>query len=169
MMQSGCEETIEHLFDYSIEIEYKAAHIYEAFSKLFSHVPGLTVFWLGLFEDEIRHATILQEIRKILAPEKLLSRIDKKIWDDVVGIQRKLSKDLISAINTLDDAYELAHDLEFSEVNGVFQFLAGECVPPDKRKQFVRSEIQKHLKKLLDFSRNFGGKDWRKGIDIQRI
>jgi hypothetical protein len=169
MMQSGSEETIEHLFEYSIEIEYKAAHIYETLSKLFSHVPGLTVFWQGLVEDEIRHATILQEIRKMLTPEKLLSRSDKKIWDDVAGIQRNLSKDLIAAINTLHDAYELAHDLEFSEVNAVFKFLAAEFVPFDERKQFVFSDIDQHQKKLLDFSRNFGGRDWRKGIDIQRI
>jgi hypothetical protein len=169
MMQSGPEETIEHLFEYMIEIEYKAAHFYETLSKLFSHVPGLTVFWQGLVEDEIRHATVLQEIGKLLTPEKHLSRSDKKIWDDVARIQRKLSKDLIGAINTLDDAYELAHDLEFSEVNAVFIFLAAECVPSDERKRFVRHEIEQHQKKLLDFSHKFGGRDWRKGIDIQRI
>lgn len=169
MIQSGPEETVEQLFKHSIEIEYKAAHIYETLSKLFSHVPGLTGFWQGLMEDERRHVTILQEIQKLLTPEQLLAHSDQKMWEAVAGIQRKLSEDLVGAINTLDDAYELAHELEFSEVNAVFQFLAAECVPSDERKQFVRSEIEQHQKKLLDFGPNFGDRDWRKGIDIQPI
>jgi rubrerythrin len=169
MLQSGVGETIEHLLAYSIEIEYNVAHIYAALSKLFPHVEGLADFWRGLAEDEIRHAAILQEIRKLLTPEQLLSSSDQKMRDDVARIHSRLRKDLTGEINTLDDAYELAHDLEFSEVNAVFQFLAGEYIPSGERKQLVRSEIEQHLNKLLNFPRTFGERDWRKEIHIQRI
>jgi rubrerythrin len=169
MIQASCEETIELLFENAIEIEKKAAHIYERLSKLFSHVPGLYDFWGALVEDEKRHATTLQDVQKLLTPEQLLAHPDKKIWDDMASIQRLLSKDLIGAINTLDDAYELAHELEFSEVNAIFQFLAAEFVPSAERKKQVISEITQHQQKLLDFSRNFGDRNWRKGINIQRI
>jgi hypothetical protein len=78
-----------------------------------------------------------------------------------------LNKDLIGPIETLDDAYELAHGLEFSEVNTIFAFLAGEYVPSEHRKEFVRVEITRHLEKLTHFGENFGEKDWRIGIKVR--
>ncbi len=155
------------LFELAIEIEYKAAHIYERLSKLFSHVQGLSDFWDELVKDEKRHATTLQDVKKLLTPQQLLTHSDKKMWDNIASIQRLLSKDLVGAIKTLDDAYELAHELEFSEVNAIFKFLAAGFIPSDERKKHVVSEIKQHQQKLLDFSRNFGDRNWRKGINIQ--
>ena len=169
MMELGSKETIGELFDRAIEIEHEAASIYTEFSRLFSHVPGLSAFWKGLVDDEMLHARTLEDVRKSLTPEQLLSPPDKEMWENVARIQRMLSKDLVGSIGSLDDAYELAHDLEFSEVNAIFKFLAAEFVPSQERNKFVISEIVQHQKKLSDFSRNFGDRDWRKGITIQRV
>ena len=168
MIQPNCEETIESLFEHAIEIEYKAAHLYEKLSKLFSHVEGLSDFWDELVNDEKQHATTLQEVKKQLTPEQLLTHSDKEIWANIASLQRLLSKDLVGAIKTLDDAYELAHELEFSEVNAIFKFLTVGFIPSDARKKHVNSHIQEHQQKLLDFSRNFGDRNWRKGIKIFR-
>ena len=132
-------------------------------------MQDLSDFWDELVKDEKRHATTLQDVKKLLTLEQLLTSSDKKMWDDVASIQRLLNKDLVGAIKTLDDAYELAHELEFSEVNAVFKFLAAELIPSEERKKFVVTEIKQHQQKLLDFSRNFGDRNWRKGINIQRI
>ncbi len=35
MIQANYEETVELLFEHAIDIEYKAAHLYERLSKLF--------------------------------------------------------------------------------------------------------------------------------------
>ncbi len=169
MMDSGSGQTMDTVFAGAIEIEYKVADIYGQFSRLFSHVQELSAFWQGLADDEVRHATALRATRESLAPDHLLMPCDKDLWDNVMRIQRMLNKDVVGAINTVDDAYELAHDLEFSEVNVIFKFLAAEFVPSDERKQFVSSEITRHQRKLLDFGLNFGGKAWRKGIGVQRI
>jgi hypothetical protein len=69
----------------------------------------------------------------------------------------------------LNDAYELAHELENSEVNSIFKFLTSELIPSDKQEEFIFSTIKQHQQKLLDFDRNFGDSEWRKGIKIQRI
>ena len=167
MIQASYEETIELLFEHAIENEYSAAQIYKSLSKLFSHVPGLYDFWDGLVKDEIRHATILKDIQMLLTPEQLLTPADKKMWADVTKIQRKLSKDLVASVKTLDDAYELAHELEFSEVNTIFQFLAAEFLPPGERQKQVISEITIHQQKLFDLNRHFGDKNWRRGITIK--
>ena len=169
MIHSKPEKTIERLFEHQIEIEYKAADIYKRFSKLFSHVSELPAFWQGLHDDEIQHAITLQNVRKSLTPEQLLSYSTKEMWHDIMIIQQMFSKDLVGSINTLDDAYELAHELEFSEMNTIFKFLASDLIPYDKQEELINSAIIQHKQKLLDFSRNFGNRKWRKGIKIQRI
>jgi len=168
MIQASYEETIELLFEHAIENEYSAAQIYKRLSKLFSHVPGLSDFWDELFQDEIRHTNILKDLQKLLTPEQLLTPADKKMWDNVTKIRRMLSKDLVEPIKTLDDAYELAHELECSEVNTVFQFLAAEFLPSGEQQKQVVSEITIHQQKLFDLNRHFGDRNWRRGIAIQR-
>ncbi len=169
MIHSRSEETIERLFELTIENEYKIADIYERFKKLFSHVPGLPSFWQELHDDEIQHATTLQNVRKSLTPEQLLSCSAKEMRDNVVRLHHMLSKDLVGSINTLDDAYELAHQIEFSEVNAIFKFLSSELIPFDKQEKIISSGIVQHQQKLLDLSRDFGDREWRKEIKIQRI
>ena len=167
MVESVREATIERLFESAIDIELAAADIYKRLSELFSHEPELHVFWRGLFDDEVRHATTLRNVLGTLTPEQLLLPPDTEMWNSVVRIQRMFGKDLVGPIDTLDAAYELAHDLEFSEVNAIFKFLAGEFVPSEERRRFVHSEIVQHLQKLSDFNDKFGNKDWRKGIKIR--
>lgn len=169
MIHSRSEKTIERLLELAIENEYKIADIYERFKKLFSHVPGIPAFWQELHDDEIRHATTLKNVRKSLTPEQLLSCSAEEMWDNAVKLHHKLSKDLVWSINTLNDAYALAHEIEFFEVNAVFKFLYSEFISSDKRKEFVYSAITQHQQKLVDFSRNFGNREWREEIKIQRI
>ncbi len=157
------------LFEHAIEVENKTAHIYESFSKLFSHVPGLSDFWDGLVKDEKLHAATLEEAYKRLPSEQRSARADKKMWDNIAKNQRLLSRDLLKKIKTLDDAYELAHELEFSEVNVIFEFIIAESDLPSDRKKFIISEIIQHQKKLLDFNGNFGNKSWRQKIAIQPV
>ena len=167
-MQTDFDPTIARLFAKAIEIEYMAARFYEALTDLFPHMPGIAVFWRGLTADEMEHALILEETRKRLTPEQIESPADPKMWKSLTQIHQKLSKNLIEEIETLDDAYELAHDLEFSEVNAIFQFLTTECIPHETRIEFVRLAIQRHQSKLLDFTQNYGDKAWRKDIRVQR-
>jgi rubrerythrin len=167
MTHSRSENTIERLFELQIGIEYKAADIYKRFSQLFSHTPGLSAFWDGLYGDEIQHAVMLQDVRKSLPPEQLLSYTSKEMWGSVMTIQQMLSKDLLGSVNTLNDAYELAHELEFSEVNAIFKFLTSNLVPSDKQEDVIDLVIKQHQQKLIDFSRNFGDREWRKAIKVQ--
>ncbi len=166
MNESNYKQTVDDLFKRAIEIERKASDIYKELANLFSHIPKVTAFWNDLFKDEIDHMQTLQNIYKSLKQEQLLSISDEKIWDDVIKIENILNKDLIGAIKNLDDAYELAHELEFSEVNAIFQFLAKKFVPFEERSKFVVSHIKDHQQKLLDFSHNFGDRAWRINISI---
>ena len=164
---TASEQTIELLLEYAIEVEYKAAHVYGTLSKLFPHVPGLDAFWQGMKEDELGHAKVLHDTRKLMTPEQLLQDPGRRIWKDMANVQLMLSEDLFANVNTLEDAYQLAYDLEFSEVNAIFQFLAVECIPSETLKGFIRSMIDDHLKKVSEFSRTYGDKSWRSGIHVR--
>jgi len=167
MRELNHEKTIDELFKRAIKIERKAGDIYKELSNLFSHIPEVSALWKGLAEDETLHMNTLQDIHKSLTQEQLSSPSDEQIWENVVKIQYLLDKDLLGQIKNLDDAYELAHELEFSEVNAIFKFLTIDLVPSEERKEFVMSEIKQHQQKLLDFDHNFGDRTWRRQINIQ--
>jgi hypothetical protein len=75
-----------------------------------------------------------------------------------------MNQDLLGSINSLKDAYELAHQLEYSEVNAIFEFLTVDAIPGNTERGFVRTHITMHQKRLTDFSENYSGKDWRQVI-----
>ncbi len=167
MINTKTENTIERLFELAIELEYQTADIYKKFAKLFSHVPGLPAFWQGLHDDEIQHVVTLQNIRKSLKPEQLLVCTPTEIWDSVIRNQRIIRKDPLDSITTLNDAYELAHELESFEVNTIFSFLALNIIPPGMPEDNNYLKILKHQQKLMDFCRFFGDRKWRKEIKVQ--
>ncbi len=168
MIELNSEQTIAQLFEHAIIIENKAAEIYNAFSRLFSHIPEVSAFWDGLKQDEILHADTLTEIFESLTLEQLQSPTEKQLWDNMTTVYGLANKDLISPVKNLDDAYETTHQLEFSEVNVIYKFLAIEFIPFEERSNFLLEGIDKHEKKLMDFSRDFGDRAWRKQILIQQ-
>ncbi len=161
------DKTIDRLIEAAIDLECRAAGIYQTLSEKFAQVPGISAFWQGLNKDEIEHAAILKDTRSLLTPEQLSAKPDNKIWEDIAGVRRMLEQHPVEAIKTLDDAYELAHELESSETNAIFRFLADECVPSGIRKELAHSVLEKHLKKLADFTQNFGDREWRRKIQKQ--
>jgi rubrerythrin len=169
MIQSGSEQTNERLFELAIEIEHRAANFYQAFLIMFSDVPGLDDFWQVLINDELGHERMLKETRKSLSAAQLQAPADEKIWRGLARIQRWFTDDLPESVRTLDDAYDLAYQFEYSEINAIFEFLESEWIPSEKRNEIVHSIIEKHLNTLLSFSDRFGEKDWRRSINKKII
>ncbi len=67
----------------------------------------------------------------------------------------------------MNDAYELAHELEFFETNSVRTFLSAELASSRERHIFLRKEVHRHQGKLMSFTRNFGDRAWRRQIVCQ--
>lgn len=160
--------TIEEAFKSAMEFECKAKEIYSHFVDLFSHLPEIAAFWEGLASEEETHEAMLQNICHSLTEEQTSSPADKNIMRKIVETQEVIRKIHIDSICNLDDAYELAHELEFSEVNSIFQLLATKYVTVEKRANFLESVIEKHQSKLLHFDEIYGDKEWRKSIIVQK-
>ena len=145
------EETIEQLFELSMAAEKTAGDFYAGLARKFSHLPEVSEFWKEMARDEERHIMGLEAIRDSLTSGQLFVPADQAVLGAVKNALKFSVKEMLASVRNLDDAYELAHDLENSEVNTVFEFLSTEFRPSRERKEFVRSQVKGHIIKLLSF------------------
>ncbi len=159
--------TIEETLETAVRIETRAADLYGVLARRFSHVPGMTGFWEDLRHDELGHANTLRSVRGSLSKEKLASTVEHSITASVNGIMEMMGKDLLGQIKTLDDAYEIANELEFSEINALFKYLTTDIVTTASRGEIIVHHIDEHQQKLIDFDKHYGNKEWRSQFKIQ--
>jgi hypothetical protein len=120
-------------------------------------------------DDEEKHAEILLETRDSIPFVVLVSEADRMMWNNVLRVKHILSKELTESILNLDDAYELAHEIESSEISAIFKFLSLEFFSSPVREAFIASEIRDHQGKLVAFSERFGAKEWRKTMKVENF
>lgn len=164
----GSEKVITKLFDIAIECEYGATKLYKKFALLFSHVPEVSSFWKDLQNDEIEHARKLQHSRSTLSSKQLMESPSEKIWNNSVMVHKKIKALSSTPVSNLNDAYEMAHELEYDEINSVFIFLSFENnnnLGDSKINPHI--EIIKHREKISQFSKRYGDKSWRTRVQAQ--
>jgi rubrerythrin len=164
MGESTQQHTLEELFERAIQIENQAASIYRELERRFSHHQESVSLWKALAADEDMHAEVLAKALGDAPSERLACQAPDDVWAAVTHILNLLSQDLLSSIENLKDAYELAHELEHSEVNAVFEFLSVDAVPGNVEREFVRTHITAHQKRLTDFLQTYSGRDWSEVI-----
>jgi len=163
------ERVLKYMFNDAIAIELMAAGIYKDFEVFFAYIPDIMNFWKSLHDDELNHAEILKETRDSLLPSVLDSTVENLMWENIHLVRKKMMRYQKENIKTLDDAYELTHEIESSEINAIFKFLNLEYFSTPLRESFIASEIMTHQKKMLEFSEKFGPKLWRKEIMIRIV
>ena len=114
MRSFAMNNTNKKLFALAVKCEHKAAEMYYAFTNMFSHVSEVSAFWSKMREDEILHAAVLNSTYDSLTKAQRLLPCDKNIFNIPKQILDFFKDDLNSCINNLDDAYEMAHEAEFS-------------------------------------------------------
>ena len=163
------EQTLEYIFQQAIKAERKAWHLYLQFSKVFAHVPQVSTFWGGLAQDEEQHARELEKIQGSLTNKQLAQVADRELLTNISNVSKVLREISPDLIDTLDDAYEVAHELEFSEVNSVFKILTTEFISEETRRKATMSHLVYHQGKLMKFTENFGDRVRRKGVTAQHF
>ena len=160
----GEGNTIDEVFELAISCENLAGVVYGDFTKKFAHEPEIVDFWKDMIEDEKKHAESLKEIHKTLSPEQLGLPADLRLVSELKNILTLTLEDVTKDVKTLDDAYEVANDLENSEVNAAFRMLMNEFVPVETRRRAILGTVEIHLGRLINFSENYGAPEWRKTI-----
>lgn len=167
MIDQNVDLTVREVLERAIQIEKSVADLYAIFAKRFSHIPGMSDFWIDLRRDEIGHMGELRTIYESLPEEKLCSAESRAISASVNRAMESVEGECISKIKTLDDAYQIAHDLEFSEINTIFKYLTIDLVSPPLRAEIITYQVDEHEQKLEDFDKLYGDKNWRLSFKIQ--
>ena len=158
MRRSRRNDSLEALITRAIRCELTVRDLYSQFAQLFSHVPTLATRWQALSEDESSHVELWQEVRGKLSETEFSRDADPDLLQDLLRVERLLEPDLTSRIGTLNDAYELAHQIEDSELNALFRLLVVEPVKEPQRKAFLLAQLDGHLERLMSLGRDFGQK-----------
>jgi rubrerythrin len=148
--QSG-NETTATLIELAIKTEKALQDLYASLVQRYSHWPPVADFWRKMGQDEDAHARGLEKIRDSLTPEQLQAPVDSVVLEQAKRNASLSVEDKLNSISILEDAYQLAHDLEHSEINTVFEFITAEFISLDVQREFVAAQLKKHVARLGDF------------------
>ncbi len=159
---------MEWLFERAMAWESAARDLYAMMAQWFPQEPRASCFWQELSGDESRHVEFLRETRAALSGDQLSAPLGQKESEIARQVEALLKRVRAEELETLDDAYELAHDLESSEINLVFRMLAVDTLADPERQNFLLTQVNEHLERLKRFSKDFKVIQ-RKLIPIRRV
>ncbi len=148
MMSSA--KTVNDLFEYAIALEKAAESLYLAFEKMFSQDPEVAAFWHRYADEEDGHALYLENVRAGLDADRLSQPADPGMLEKVLHCIAQASSVKLDEIENLDDAYQLAVELENSETNAVFEFMIVNFSTDElaKAHKFLRTQLSTHIGRL---------------------
>ena len=143
------EETVATLFELAIEMEKAAEALYRDFAAGFAHQQQAADFWRVYAVEEAGHVRWLERFRNKLSLEQLSAPADLQMLQNARQALYLCKQNASQQVNSLDDACQMASELEGSELNVVFEFLVNHS-PEDKETQaFLRAQLKIHINKLM--------------------
>ena len=155
--------TFRDLFTASIKAELTAHNFYGTLAKAFSHLPVISNFWKGMMEDEYKHFDEIKTLLGILTDKQRSEYVDMPFQWDGSKFEKMIPQDM-TEIRTLDDAYEIAHQLESSKINRLFEFLSARFISQEDRRKILIGAVRCHHSKLMEFGKENQGRDFKRSI-----
>ncbi len=141
--------TIAQVFDAAVAAERASEQVYQQLQIAFTAHPELAQFWGRFAGDEARHAVWLLGLRARLDRDTLARPVDETAARLVQGAAAFSVEAAIQRVSTLEDAFELANELESNETNAIFQFLIKNFEPDAQMQAFLRDQLDKHVGALI--------------------
>jgi hypothetical protein len=140
--------TVDELFDWAMKAEKIAEDVYRHFQASFASQTDAARFWRDYAAAEVGHARVLKRIREGLSPEQLAAPADV---ETAAAAQRLLKfpvEKALQEVETLEDAYQLANEIESGETNVVFEFLIVHFASDAQAQALIRSQLRDHVAKI---------------------
>lgn len=158
--------TIAHLVELAIQGERTSETFYKRVAAKFRQHPEVEQFWLQYAAEEDGHARWLEKLRQRSDPAKMTALADPAILTEAERAISISMDSLLWSIRNLQDAYELANELEHSETNSVFEFLISYFAEDSETQSFLRAQLNDHVGRLMiDFPRHLGTGTLRRTIN----
>lgn len=151
----GAKST-ESIFEMAITAEIAARNLYRGLAARFAHVPAAAQFWKGMMHDEEAHAEQLERLRASLTAEQLAAPAQPSLWRRAAASYDLATQSTAESIRTLEDAYQVAHRLESSEINAIFEILMIRYLEMEHKEEIILSQIRDHTAKMVQFAQLFG-------------
>jgi hypothetical protein len=142
------------VYDGFIGLEDRSAALYLELSVRFFDNPELSWFWVEMAMEEKQHAGMLQHCREAgLFASKLP---DKDYIQRLNALFRRLEARLAEPHLAMDDAFEVAVELETSEINEVYSRLTAPIQgPAHVMRKKMELSVAGHFERLSDAASRF--------------
>lgn len=141
--------TYAQVFEIAMDAERKAGELYRHFVTLFAAYPPAVELWTALARDEGYHLRVLEQIREDLPQETLNEEVDPLLWEQAEILRRLEKSTSTLTVENVDEAYQLTHELEHSEVNTMFEFLVHAFLSGTEMETIALQQLREHLRRLL--------------------
>jgi ATP/maltotriose-dependent transcriptional regulator MalT len=142
------------IYDGFISLEDRSAALYLELSVRFFDNPELSWFWVEMAMQEKQHAGMLQHCREagVFATELP----DTNQIQRLNALFRRLEARMAEPKLDLNDAFEMALELETSEINDVYSQLTAPIQgPAHVMRKKMELSVQGHFDKLSDAASKF--------------
>jgi rubrerythrin len=157
--------TIAHLIELAIQGERLSETFYQRLARMFNNHPDVAEFWNGYAAEENGHARWLIKLRERSSAEQLSQPADPMVLEQAERALATPIDALLADVKTLQNAYEVANELEHSETNVVFEFLISYFAQDEQTQIFLRAQLSDHVGRLMiDFPKRLGTGTLRRGI-----
>jgi rubrerythrin len=160
-------ETVAKLFEDAITLERAAETLYRQLEKMFAGCPEVARFWKHYADEESGHASYLERVRAGVGAGRLIQPADEDMLQKVRVCLEQASPTRLAAIKTLEDAHQLATELENSETNAIFEFIILNFSTDELAKShaFLRTQLNTHIARLEnDFPNPYRSKTARQRV-----
>ncbi len=140
--------TVNELFGMAIKAEKAAEEVYRRLQAKFAPHPDVVRFWRNYAAAEAGHALQLERIRDTLSPEQLAVPADEQVAASARRLLMFPVERALQGIKDLEDAYQLANEMESGETNVVFDFLITYFASDAQAQSMMRSQLRDHVAKI---------------------
>jgi Rubrerythrin len=164
--------TTGDLFQCAIQLEKTAEFFYRRLGELFADYPDVVQFWNRFADEEHEHAVFLEEAREAVADDRLSLPVDESMLQRTKGHIDIRSRVNLESINDLEDAYQLALDLENSEINLIFEFMITNFSTRALKRshKFLRKQLSEHIAELEQgFPIQYRSRVARQSVKVSRF
>ncbi len=147
--------SVDELFTLSIAAEKLNREFYLTLAGRFSHQPEISGFWRQYAQEETGHMRWLENRRAALDAQQLAA----PAAEDIVAAARRVLRfplqDSLAGVHTLEDACQLADELEHAETNVVFTFLIENFATDLPAMSFLRQQLRQHIAKVDELRQKY--------------
>ena len=161
------QESVAELFELAIAAEEAAEALYRGFGAKFAHHQDVATFWRKYADEEIGHIRWLDGVRDKSSLEQLSAPADLSVLKDAREFLRFSPQHALEGVTNLEDAYQLANELENSEINVVFEFIITNFSADESAGSFLRSQLKDHIARLMtEFPARFSHAASRQAVKV---